>query len=87
FNDWEEKSQYSHVLLLKVLRCEPDDGRNYLRMDTSAYSQLLEMFFNLTLDFIPTRQDELSCPVKPGPANLSAIRGGNKSNKSNIINI
>ncbi|CAH1971379.1 unnamed protein product [Acanthoscelides obtectus] len=35
-----KRSHYSHVSLLKQLRSELDDYRNYLRMDTSAYLSL-----------------------------------------------
>lgn len=32
---------YSHVNLINELRAEPDDWRNYLRMDETAYTELL----------------------------------------------
>lgn len=38
-----KRGQYSHIRLLRELRDEPDDWRNYLRMDSSAYSRLLEL--------------------------------------------
>lgn len=34
---------YSHVRLLKELRGEPEDWRNYLRMNTETYNYLLEL--------------------------------------------
>ena len=38
-----KSSHYSHIKLLRELRGEPDDWRNYLRMDTRLYCQLLEL--------------------------------------------
>lgn len=39
-----EKEKYSDIRLLKDLACdEPDDFRNYLRMDVSTFNELLKM--------------------------------------------
>lgn len=39
----EKRSTYSHINLLNELRLEPDDWRNYLRMDEDTYIELLNM--------------------------------------------
>lgn len=38
-----KREQYSHINLLNELRSEPNDWRNYLRMDEDTYVELLEM--------------------------------------------
>lgn len=38
-----KRHRFSHVQLLKELRSEPEDWRNYLRMDVEAYNYLLEL--------------------------------------------
>nr|CAI5855369.1 unnamed protein product [Callosobruchus analis] len=37
------REKLSHVHLINELRLEPDDYRNYLRMDESVYTELLEL--------------------------------------------
>lgn len=37
------RKTYSHVNLLKELKFEPEDFRNYLRMDEKTYLKLLAM--------------------------------------------
>lgn len=39
----EKRATYSHVNLIKELVNEPDDFRNYLRMDETTYRQLLDL--------------------------------------------
>lgn len=39
----QKRSTYSHVNLLNDLRLEPDDWRNYLRMDEDTYIELLNL--------------------------------------------
>lgn len=34
---------YSHMHLINELRLEPDDYRNYMRMDENSYTELLEL--------------------------------------------
>lgn len=42
--DWLlKRNQYSHISLLEELRFEPDDWRNYLRMDEDSYVILLNL--------------------------------------------
>lgn len=42
--NWLLKRQtFSHINLLEELRLEPDDWRNYLRMDEETYVELLNM--------------------------------------------
>lgn len=38
-----KRNQYSHVNLIKELKIEPQDYRNYLRMDETIYLKLLSM--------------------------------------------
>ncbi|KAJ8937643.1 hypothetical protein NQ318_002157 [Aromia moschata] len=38
-----KRSDYSHIRLLNELRSEPDDWRNYLRMDVETYMYLLNL--------------------------------------------
>ena len=39
----QKRSNYSHINLMEELRLEPDDFRNYLRMDEDTYVELLSM--------------------------------------------
>ncbi|KAK5650121.1 hypothetical protein RI129_001150 [Pyrocoelia pectoralis] len=43
-----KRSKYTHVNLLQELRFEPDDWRNYLRMDEDSYVRLLTLVSPLT---------------------------------------
>lgn len=38
-----KRSEYTHINLLEELRLEPDDWRNYLRMDEDSYVTLLKL--------------------------------------------
>lgn len=38
-----QRDQFSHINLLEELRLEPDDWRNYLRMDEDNYLMLLNL--------------------------------------------
>jgi len=38
-----KKHSYSHTNLIRELRSEPDDFRNYLRMDKTTYRNLLSL--------------------------------------------
>lgn len=42
--DWLlKRGRFSHINLLHELRSEPDDWRNYMRMDEATYLQLLKL--------------------------------------------
>lgn len=38
-----KRGKFSHVNLLRELACEPEDWRNYLRMDMTSYENLLKL--------------------------------------------
>jgi hypothetical protein len=38
-----KRGQYSHINILKELRGEPEDWRNYVRMDVATYMKLLSL--------------------------------------------
>lgn len=57
----EKRATYSHINLIKELTNEPDDFRNYLRMDETTYRHLLD----LVTPSIKKTDTVMKCSITP----------------------
>ncbi|KAJ8971539.1 hypothetical protein NQ317_014971 [Molorchus minor] len=62
-----KRNEFSHINLLEELRLEPDDWRNYLRMDEDSYTTLLTLVTPLI-----EKQDTIMRPAISAHERLSA---------------
>lgn len=66
----EKKSVYSHINLIEELLNEPDDFRNYLRMDETAYRYLLD----LVTPLIQRSDTIMKCSITPHERLCATLR-------------
>lgn len=65
-----KRSKYTHINLLEELRLEPDDWRNYLRMDEESYLTLL----NLVSPIIVKQDTILRAAISPHERLTATLR-------------
>lgn len=66
----EKRATYSHINLIKELSNEPDDFRNYLRMDETTYRRLLD----LVTPLIQRNDTGMKCSITPHERLTATLR-------------